>query len=194
MRKGCGCPPCARENRVQSKRGLLKDERPDIFAEIHASRNAGVDVSSLTCGSNTELWWLCNNTDGRLDGCQCEHAWKARVHDRCRQKCPTGCPYHSGRAICRCNSIAGLHPDLIDKYWCFEMNKGLDPEDIGARSQQKVWWEHLCVDGRMHRQQQRTDSVVRQFKKHSRIPYRCCANKDISGHHAKDRGRLIDRS
>ena len=194
VRKGCGCPPCARDNRVQSKRELLKDEHPDIFAEIHPTKDTGVDVSSLTSGSGQELWWLCNNTDGRPDGCQCEHAWSAPVFNRCRKKYPTGCPYHSGRAVCRCTSIAGLHPDLIDKYWCFEMNKGLDPEAIGARSQQQVWWEHLCVDGRMHRQQLRIEYVVRQFKKYNRISCRSCANKDISAHHAKHRGRLIDRS
>ena len=188
-----GCPSCARENRVQSKRGLLKDERPDIFAEIHPSMNAGVNVSSLTCGSRQELWWLCTNNDGRPDGCQCEHAWKAKVCNRCQPKCPTGCPYHSGLAVCPCNSIAGLHPDLVDKYWCFEMNEGLDAEAIGAGSGQRVWWVHLCVDGRMHRQQLRINNVVCQFKKSSRISCRICANKERSAPYPKRHSRLIDR-
>ena len=193
VHKGSGCPSCARENRVWSKRRLLEDERPDIFAEIHPTKNTGVDVSSLTCGSDTELWWLCSNIDGRPDGCQCEHAWKAKVCNRCRQKCPTGCPYHSGRAVCLCNSIARLHPDLVDGYWCLEMNKGLDAEAIGAASHKAVWWEHLCVDGHMHRQQLQIYNVVCQFKKFSRIPCRTCANKETSAHFAKRHGRLIDR-
>ena len=148
-------------------------------------------VSSLTCGSAKELWWLCNNTDGRPDGCQCEHAWKASVLNRCRKKRPTGCPYHSGRAVCQCNSIARLHPDLVDQHWCFELNEGLDAEALGPTSHQKVWWEHLCVDGHMHRQQLKIYNVVRQSKKLSRMPCRTCANRDILAHNTKHHGRLI---
>ena len=189
---GCGCPSCARENRGWSKRRLLKDERPDVFAEIHPTKSTGVDVSSLTCGSGQELWWLCSNTDGRPDGCQCEHAWKAKVSIRCRQNCPTGCPYHSGRAVCACKAIAGLHPHLMD-YWCFPLNSEVDAEAIGAASHELVWWEHLCVDGRMHNQQLRIKDVVRRFRKLSRIPCKACANKEVSAQCAKHRGRLIDR-
>ena len=193
--RGCGCPSCAREKRGWSKRRLLKDERPDIFAEIHPTKNAGVDVSSLTCGSGQELWWLCNNTDGRPDGCQCEHAWKAKVCKRCQRKCPTGCPYHSGRAVCPCNSIARLHPDLVDGYWCFEINKGLDAEAIGAASDQRVWWVHLCVDGRIHRQQLRIYGVVRQFKKSGRLSCKACAGNSRSAAFAAHRNHpgLIGR-
>ena len=90
-------------------------------------------------------------------------------------------------------SIAGLHPDLVDQYWCFEMNEGLDAEATGAWSAQKVWWEHLCVDGRMHRQQLRVNDVVRQFERYSRISCRTCAAKGISAHFAKHQGCLIDR-
>ena len=192
VRQGCGCPSCARANRVQSKPRLLKDEHPDIFAEIHPTKNAGVDVSSFKRGSGQELWWLCNNTDGRPDGCQCEHAWKARIQDRCRQNYPTGCPYHSGRAVCACKSIARLYPHLMN-YWCSPLNLGLKAEAIGAASHQEVWWEHLCVDGQMHRQQLRVNDIVRHYKRTGRISCRTCANKEISGHHAKHRGHAIDR-
>ena len=193
VHKGSGCPPCAMENRVQSKRGLLKDERPDIFAEIHPTKNAGVDVSILTCGSGQELWWLCKRKDSSPEKCLCEHAWKASVLNRCKQKYPSGCPYHSGRAVCVCNSIARLHPDLVDQYWCSEMNEGLDAEAIGAGSHHKVWWEHICVDGHMHRQQLKVGNVVRQFKKLSRMTCRTCANRDTTAQYAKHRGQLIDR-
>ena len=193
VRQGAGCPSCAMENRKHSKRGLVKDQFPDIFAEIHPTRNADIDVSSLTCGSDKELWWLCMREDGRPEGCQCEHAWKTRVGKRCKQNCPTGCPYHAGRAVCACDSIARLHPDLVDQYWCSEMNEGLNAEAIGARSRQKVWWEHLCLDGHMHRQQLEVYNVVRGFKRHSRMSCRTCAKRGMSAHNAEHRGRLIDR-
>ena len=195
VRKGSGCPSCARNNRMQarSKRGLLKIARPDIFAEIHPTKNAGGCVSSLTCGSNKKLWWLCKRQSGRPEGCLCEHAWKASVLDRCKKNYPSGCPYHSGRAVCVCNSIARLHPDLVDQYWCSELNEGLDAEATGAGSNEKVWWEHICVDGRMHRQQLRVYDVVRDFKRYSRLACRTCANKVTSAHFAKHYGRLIGR-
>ena len=193
VRQGSGCPACARAKRKYSNRGLLKDEHPDISAEIHPSRNADVNVSTLTCGSGQELWWLCMREDGRPEGCQCEHAWKASVRVRCKQNRPTGCPFHSGRAVCMCNSVAGLHPDLVDRYWCFEMHEGLDTGATGACSNQKVWWEHLCVDRRMHRQQLRVNDVVRQFERYSRISCRICANKEVSAHFAKHHGRVVDR-
>ena len=166
VRQGCGCPSCGRAlwRRSYFKRGLLQDERPDIFAEIHPTKNAGVHVFSLTCGSDQELWWLCKRKDGRPEGCLCEHAWKARVVSLCRKKNPTGCPWHSGRAVCLCHSIARLHPDLVDRYWCFELNEGLDTEAIGVASRLKVWWEHLCVNGHMKRQQLTVGSVISRYR------------------------------
>ena len=73
------------------------------------------------------------------------------------------------------------------------MNEGLDAEAIGAGSRQRVWWKHLCVDGHMHRQQLRVDSVVRQFMELSRIPCSACAVNSISAAYGKRRDRLIGR-
>ena len=48
--------------RERSKRGLLEDERLDIYEEVHPTLNAGINVSKLTCGSMRELVWLCSRT------------------------------------------------------------------------------------------------------------------------------------
>ena len=38
--RGTGCPICAQDKRVQSrsKRGLMKDEFPDVWRQIHPSK------------------------------------------------------------------------------------------------------------------------------------------------------------
>ena len=101
MRQVYGCPSCARQNRIQSKRGLLKDELPVTLA--------GVDVSSLTCGSRKELWWLYNNTDGRPDGCQCEHAWEASVKVRCRKNSPQAVLFTQAELSVRATRLPDLN-------------------------------------------------------------------------------------
>lgn len=183
-----GCPKCAISNREYSKRGLVKDEHPGLLTEVHPSMNAGTDLSSLTCGSARELWWLCKSEDNRPEGCQCEHIWKAAVRDRCDMRHPTGCPYCKGKAVCRCRSLAQLHPARM-RHWCYDLNEGLDPEAIGAWSAKRVWFQHICVDGVLQVQQIRVYSVTNRFKKDEKIPCRTCARKKYSADMAERQRR-----
>ena len=85
--RGSGCRICAQEERrgrSLPKRGLVKDEFPNVWRQIHPSRNEGIDVFRLTCGSDKKLIWLCQeNMESRPEGCKCEHAWEAKVYHRC---------------------------------------------------------------------------------------------------------------
>ena len=182
--KGSGCPTCAQEEqRGQSrlKRGLVKDEFPDVWRQIHPSRNEGIYVSSLTCGSHKKLVWLCQeNMESRPAGCKCEHAWEASVRSRCAKvmRRRTGCPFCSGRAVCECLSIAKLQPELM-RYWCSSLNAELDPKAVGLESNKRVWWEHVCVDGNSHRRHLLINGVVGRFEQTGRFPCRYCAGKQI---------------
>ena len=53
---GSGCPECARQRSCgrHPQREFLKDELPDVYAELHPTKNAGVDIENLTCGSSKE--------------------------------------------------------------------------------------------------------------------------------------------
>ena len=194
---GTECPICAWEERrgcSHPKRGLVKDDFPDVWRQIHRSRNEGIHVSSLTCGSHKKLVWLCQeNKESRLEGCKCEHAWKAWVHNRCAKvkRRQAGCPFCSGRAVGECLSIAKLQPELM-QYWCSSLNGKLDPKATGVASNKRVWWEHLCVDGKLRRRQLRVDSVVRNLQKAGRFPCRDCAGQEMSALHAEHHahGRL----
>ena len=185
-----GCPECALLFKDKhSKRGLLNDEHPEVFTEVHPSMNAGMDIFSLTCGSVEELWWLCKSKDNRPEGCQCEHIWKATVNARCAVRRRTGCPYCSGRTVCPCRSVAQLHPVLM-QHWCYTLNAGLDPEAIGASSSKKVWFQHICLDGVLKVQQMRLHHAVNRFRKTERVYCRTCAGERCS---AKSAERLIAR-
>ena len=196
--RGSGCAICAQEEqrgRSRPKRGLVKDELPDVWRQIHPSRNEGIDVSSLTCGSNEMLAWLCQeNMGSRPEGCKCEHAWEAWVHNRCAKvkSRQAGCPFCSGRAVCECLSIAKLQPELM-QYWCSSLNAELDPKAVGLGSMKRVWWEHVCVDGKLRRRHLQVHNVVRRFEKPGRFPCKDCAGKHYSEMMAKYHGRLIER-
>ena len=180
----------------RSKRGLVKDEFPDVWRQIHPSRNGDIDVSSLTCGSDKKLVWLCQeNKERRPKGCKCEHAWEAWVHRRCAKvkRHRSGCPFCAGNAVCECLSIAKLQPELM-QYWCSSLNAELDPKAIGPGSSKRAWWEHVCVDGYLHRRYLLVNGVVSRFKKTGRFPCKYCAGYEQSVRYAKHRARggLVD--
>lgn len=37
----------------------LKDEHPKLFRQLHPTRNAGIDLGSVTNSSNDMVWWIC---------------------------------------------------------------------------------------------------------------------------------------
>ena len=188
--KCSGCPACSLRERGHSKRGLLKDERPDLYAEVHLTLNTDIDVSNLTCGSNKEIWWLCKAEDGRPEGCTCEHIWNAVIYSRCHKTNPKNCPFCGDYTVCLCKSVANLCPDVMP-FWCYALNLRLDPEAVGAASRKEVWWQHVCVDGHMKQQKLRVTDVVGQFKDTGRLCCRACAASESSSRSAEHRARLI---
>ncbi len=147
MRKAAqpGAPSTAR---------TLKDELPDVYAELHPTKNSGIDSEKLTCGSQGRcggsaavtragLWVVSTSTLGRPE-----------LLDDAPSQISTGCPFCSGRRVCPCNSLAVLHPALL-QYWDTGKNvdplgEPLDPFWLGVHSNRKVWWRHECAEGRVH--------------------------------------------
>ena len=166
------CPECTRQQKSgpRPSRNFLKAELPDIYAELHPTRNSGIDIEKLTCGSNKRVWWLCRSDKSRPEGCQHEHAWETQVCHRCAKNVPSGCPFCSGRSVCPCNSLAVLHPDLL-QYWDFYHADALDPGWISAHSQREVWWRHECAEGRVYHWAAKVVNVVkRKARGHVPLP------------------------
>lgn len=82
---GTGCPRCGLKRRARTQ-SLVEPARslafryPDIAAELHPSRNSGIDPMQLAARSSLRLWWRCRT---------CGHEWKTVVSTR-TDGC--GCP------------------------------------------------------------------------------------------------------
>jgi hypothetical protein len=76
-----GCPFC-RGLRISVTNSIAVNF-PDIAAELHPTRNGGVDASTVFRGSNEKYWWLCKEG----------HEWRTKVSYR---TLGTGCPVCNG--------------------------------------------------------------------------------------------------
>ena len=191
-----GCPKCARQRSSQPRvgRGLVKDEFPDVYAELHPTRNSGIDTETLTCGSGKKVWWLCQSDRSRPEGCEREHAWKASVNSRCRKGHISGCSFCAGNRVCPCNSFAALHPALLLHWDCSNANstgEPLDPFELGACSTKKVWWWHKCADGRVHHWYAKVSNVVEGFQVKGCAPCPGCATAIRTAKFTERRAALI---
>ena len=181
-RTSSGCPGCARDAKrghTKSERGLLKDEYPNIFDQLHPTLNRNRAVpESITSGSNRKLYWLCTNNNRPL-GCKHEHAWETTVLSRCRRPKGTGCPFCAGTVVCPCNSLAQKQPGVL-QYWHYDKNKEVNPESIGPSSRLKVWWQHADPAGKeLHEWTTSIHGFTTAHRKSGTIPSRapcptCC--------------------
>ena len=88
--------------RDRGRVGSLGSLRPDLVAQLHPSRNEGIDAESLPICSPRVLWWRCQ---------PCGYEWQARVIDRRRNSAPAPCPAGEPResasvACCRAGALA----------------------------------------------------------------------------------------
>jgi hypothetical protein len=148
---GGACPVCtnqnrgralgARNQRVSADRSLAV-KRPDLFEQLHPTRNGAADLATLGAGSGRKMWWSCREG----------HEWQATVANRSGG---TGCPACSaeqrGRAlrarvavVPSPRSLAVKHPELLAELHPTR-NGDLDACSIGAGSARKVWWQ--CRSG-----------------------------------------------
>ena len=199
VHKRTRCPECARQCKSgpRPQRGFVKDELPDVYAELHPTKNSAIDNEKLTCGSARMVWWLCRSDENRPEGCQHKHAWESRVERRCAKRFSSGCPFCSGSRVCPCNSLAVLHPALL-QYWdtgkmVDQAGEPLDPFWLGVRSKRKVWWRHECADGRVHHWCAMIIDVVTCFRARGRVPCPGCAPTMRAAAIAERRAKLIRR-
>jgi len=176
--KGTGCPSCAHSARTgvsRPVRGLVKDERPEIYAQLHPTLNGNLEaLDRITCGSGKPLWWLCKEDQNRPQGCQHEHAWQATVDNRCDKRRPSGCPFCTGNQVCQCNSISKLKPELL-RYWDYSRNSTINPDNLGLGVSHKAWWHHECrAAGEDHVWQATPKDFLRCYQRASRAPCPIC--------------------
>ena len=167
--KATGCPECAYEAKCKPRnaRGLVKDEFPEVYAQLLPIPWSSDFLEGLTSGSKRKVWWRCTETQHRPPNCPHEHIWHATVQNRCRLS--SGCPFCSGRCVCPCDSIANKAQGLLE-LWHFARNTEVSPEQVGICSNKKVWWQHVCLTtGKEHEWQAEVTSVHNAYMQNERL-------------------------
>lgn len=138
------CPYCG--NRVVLK-GFNDFEtcEPELMLEWDFDKNTDIDPSTILAGKQVRVWWKCK---------KCGFEWQALTQNRrAGERKNTGCPQcaevqrritnkrkikESGR------SFAKTYPELLLE-WDYSKNREYDPEYLGPKSGEIVWWK--CAEG-----------------------------------------------
>ena len=174
--KGSACPQCAVQSRVGSKRGPLRDEHPELVAQLHPTKNAHIDFEKVTSGSPIKAVWVCHDRQNAPAGCTHAHEWTTEIRQRtgnARRK-GSGCPYCSGRVVCPCNSLAVKAPEVAAQ-WHPTRNGNKHPDNVGPFSNLTVWWQHTSeLTGDVHDWKAQVYSRVMTWQSMKRLSCRLC--------------------
>ena len=122
------CPYC-NGSKVGSDNNLLHHS-PKIAEEWHPTKNGQLQPENVYFKSTKKVWWQCPAHES--------HEWQMTINNRTMngQKCP----YCGNKRVCETNSLASLFPD-ISREWHPTKNGQLEPTQITAGSNRKVWWQ-----------------------------------------------------
>lgn len=125
--RGRGCAVCCGRLVVPGINDLCTTY-PELAAEWHPARNAGLLPTQVTRGSAKPAWWKCS---------KCHFSWKTETVAR-RGSAPGGCPACGNRVppVVRL-PLAYTHPDVFAEW----AGNWRDPEKVHAASSAIVNWE-----------------------------------------------------
>jgi hypothetical protein len=111
------------------------DQYPELAAEWHPTKNAGLTPADVTPGSSLKVWWSCS---------ACGHEWATTVNSRARRG--SGCRqcWHVRRGVLRSTpkpgqSLADRYPDVAAE-WHPTRNGDISPTAVKPASNKKRWW------------------------------------------------------
>ena len=158
--KSAGCPYCS--HRLIREDNSLAASHPEVAAEWHPTKNAGLRPDQVAPFTSRYAYWRC--------GVDPRHVWRASIANRTHLH--TGCPYCAGKKVDRSNSLAALRPDVA-REWHPTLND-FTPSDVTAQSKKRAWWR--CPNGPDHEWQTMVQSRGGPTK--SGCPF--CAGKRLS--------------
>ena len=138
--KSTGCPKCYSRRQGRRKDGSRRklptfaDCNHPLLDEWDYSTNAKQDLfpKDITLGSHKPVHWVCRQCSRSV-----LHRWVTTPNARTSNQ--RGCPHCSRRAVCKCNSLAALFPEVAQE-WDYSKNKA-GPGDYTAQSHERVWWQ-----------------------------------------------------
>jgi len=157
--KPTGCSVCWGTAKVCYHRSL-EYKFPDVAALWDYNANDGLDPSTISASSTTEIQWKC------LIGCPygCDHIWKVSVCDRTGTKPPTGCPYchRSPQGVFCYHQSIEFKYFLLMWQWDYDKNIDLDPALLTQGSDLEAWWicPNTCPQGCKHEYPQRINHKI----------------------------------
>lgn len=122
----------SRESNRKGKtpRGKKLADFPEVFAQLHSSKNTDVDVQTLSAASEAKIWWKCPQGP--------DHEWEATPAKRTRRG--HKCPFCVGRLVSVTNSLATVAPEVA-REWHPTKNDGKTPGEVTAGSHSTFWWQ-----------------------------------------------------
>lgn len=134
---GCTCDAMARKTvslrkTLVKKHGSLANNRPDIAAQWHPTKNGTLSPDEFTVNSEELVWWIDSNG----------HEWEARIVVRCQSEVAGSIPRN--RVIAGENDLKTRYP-AIAAQWHPTKNGDSLPEQFLPGSDAKIWW--LCEKG-----------------------------------------------
>ena len=136
---GKGCPICSKrkqgiskvENLIK-KQGSFAEHYPQLLEEWDYEKN-DVEPHTLTKNSTKKIWWKCK---------VCNFSWQATIYHRTLRN--QGCPACNNSVVTETNNLVTSHPEILKK-WNYSKNLDINPENVTAGSNKKVWW--VCDKG-----------------------------------------------
>jgi len=122
-----GCPFCA--GKRVSTTNCLAALFPDVAAEWHPTKNAGVTPKDVVAGSAKKLWWKCPVGP--------DHEWQTSPNSR--SKNGRGCPFCARQRASSTTSITSMRPELAAE-WHPTKNGDLTPDKVMPGSGWDIWW------------------------------------------------------
>lgn len=141
-----------KRRKVTTPKKCLKESHPDVYAEIHPTKNVGIATDALTKGSAVKIWWKCS----KHRTCT-KHEWETTVNARTNSK--NGCPFCYGRSK-RCECPTTIQPPAQKRLFKDEcpnlvceidltLNPGVDLSLLTWKSDRFIIWtcsQHTTCD------------------------------------------------
>lgn len=136
---GTGCPYCS--GTAVSELNCLTVHFPELAKFWHPTKNGKLKPSDVSFKSQKIFWWRCPQS--------AEHVWQknvasmtANINNRTH-----GCPFCSGRRLCRTNTLAYCHPNLAKEFHP-SLNGDLTAATVYATRDKPLWWQ--CLRDKEH--------------------------------------------
>ena len=145
--RGDNCIWCSR--RKICEHITIRYTHPDIFKELHPSKNKDINKDTLLHTSEEKVWWLCDKKCDKKCDSECLHEWETSPRARIIQK--SNCPYCCNQKICKHTSLEYKYPDIARELHTLR-NEGITADKINPSSDKKYWWvcDKSCPKGCKH--------------------------------------------